>query len=203
MSIRVFLVENHAFTREGLRAALTTHDLCVVGEAPSAEEAIPQILACPPDVVVMDLALPAMDGVSATRILKEALPGLRVVVLTVQRSQSRVRAALVSGAEAYCIKDGDPQSLILAVQAARLGSVYLDPVVAQALLAPVEPGPALSERETGILQLISQGMSNKEIGRRLNLSPSTVKTHIEHLLTKLAANDRTEAAVKAYRQGLI
>lgn len=203
MSTRVFLVEDHAFTRDGLRAALSAHDFRVVGEAASAEDAVPQILACPPDVVVMDLGLPGMDGVSATRALKEALPELRVVVLTVQRSQSRVRAALASGAEAYCIKDGDPRSLILAVQAARLGSIYLDPAVAQALLAQVEPGPPLSERETEILQLIAQGMSNKEIGRQLNLSPSTVKTHIEHLLGKLAANDRTEAAIKAYRQGLI
>lgn len=206
MPVRVYLVEDHSFTRDGLRAALRSQpDLEVVGEAANAEEALEEIPRLRPDVVVMDLGLPGMDGVEATRRLKALLPEARVVVLTVHHQEGVVRAALASGAEVYCLKTGDPQGFLLAVRAAALGSAYLDPPVARLILGEITPPEAalLSEREQEILRLIARGLSNKEIAKALGISPSTVKTHVESLLEKLGASDRTEAAVKALRGGLI
>lgn len=205
MPLRVYLVEDHPFTRDGLRAALRAEGLEVVGEAGSAEEALEAVPRLHPDVVVMDLGLPGLDGIEATRRLKALCPGLKVVVLTVQGAEAAVRAALASGAQAYCLKTGDPKGFLLAVRAAALGSVYLDPPIARLILGGITPpeAAALSEREREILRLIARGLSNKAIARTLGISPSTVKTHVESLLAKLQASDRTEAAVKALREGLI
>ncbi|PZA06920.1 MULTISPECIES: response regulator transcription factor [unclassified Meiothermus] len=204
---RVFIVEDHAFTRDGLRVAVGREpDLKVVGEARSAEEAIEQLERTPADVVLMDIGLPGMDGIEATRRVKERF-GVRVVVLTVHQLEAEVLAAMTAGADAYCLKSTDPASLLLAIRAAAIGSTYLDPQIAHIVLGqlsvPSEGQAQLSPRELEVLRLIADGLSNKEIAQALGLSLSTVKTYIEDLLAKLSASDRTQAAIKALRQGLL
>lgn len=202
----VFLVEDHSFTRDGLRAALNRDpNLQVVGEARSGEEALEK-LPGGADVVVMDIGLPGIDGIETTRRLKAAWPELRVVMLTAHQFGTEVFAALASGADAYCLKSTDPGSLVLAVQAAALGSTYLDPQIAHLVLGRMsvpDTDTALSERELTVLRRIAEGQSNKEIAEGLSVSVATVKLHVQELLLKLSASDRTQAAVKALRQGLI
>lgn len=203
---RVFIVEDHAFTRDGLRVTVgREHDLGVVGEARSAEEALEKLEHTGADVVLMDIGLPGLDGIEATRQVKARF-GVRVVVLTVHQLEAEVLAAMASGADAYCLKSTDPVSLLLAIRAAAMGSTYLDPQIAHMVLAQVSVPSAqspLSPRELEVLTLIADGLSNKEIAQSLGISLSTVKTHIEELLGKLSASDRTQAAIKALRQGLL
>lgn len=204
---RVFIVEDHAFTRDGLRVAVGREpDLQVVGEARSAEEGMEQLAHTSADVVLMDIGLPGMDGIEATKLVKERF-GVRVVVLTVHQLEAEVLAAMTAGADAYCLKSTDPASLLLAIRAAAIGSTYLDPQIAHIVLGqlsvPSGGQAQLSPRELEVLRLIAEGLSNKEIAQRLGISLSTVKTHIEELLAKLSASDRTQAAIKAVRQGLL
>ncbi|MER3481091.1 MAG: DNA-binding response regulator [Meiothermus sp.] len=204
---RVFIIEDHAFTRDGLRVAVSREpDLKVVGEARSAEEGLERLEHTPADVVLMDIGLPGMDGIEATRRVKERF-GVRVVVLTVHQLEAEVLAAIASGADAYCLKSTDPASLLLALRAAAMGSIYLDPQIAHIVLGRLNvPGEAqaeLTKRELEILRLIAEGRSNRQIAQDLGISLSTVKTHVEELLAKLSASDRTQAAIRALRQGLL
>ncbi|MER3490012.1 MAG: DNA-binding response regulator [Meiothermus sp.] len=204
---RVFIIEDHAFTRDGLRVAVSREpDLKVVGEARSAEEGLERLEHTPADVVLMDIGLPGMDGIEATRRVKERF-GVRVVVLTVHQLEAEVLAAMASGADAYCLKSTDPASLLLALRAAAMGSIYLDPQIAHIVLGRLNvPGEAqaeLTKRELEILRLIAEGRSNRQIAQDLGISLSTVKTHVEELLAKLSASDRTQAAIRALRQGLL
>ncbi len=206
--IAVFLVEDHAFTRDGLRVAINRQDdLRVVGEARSGEEALEVLAGRDADVVVMDIGLPGIDGIEATRRVKEAHPGMRVVMLTAHHLSTEILAAFASGADAFCLKDSDPSSLLLAIRAAGLGSTYLDPEVAEVALrraAPVEDAASeLTEREIEVLRAIADGLGNKAIAERLAVSLGTVKKHVQEILAKLAAADRTQAAVKALRQGIL
>lgn len=206
--IAVFLVEDHAFTRDGLRAAINRQeDLRVVGEARSGEEALEGLARQAADVVVMDIGLPGIDGIEATRRIKEAHTNLRVVMLTAHHLSTEILAAFASGADAYCLKDSDPSSLLLAIRAAGLGSTYLDPEVAEVALrraAPAEaPAAELTPREVEVLRAIADGLGNKAIAERLDVSLGTVKKHVQEILAKLAVADRTQAAVKALRQGIL
>ena len=206
--IAVFLVEDHAFTRDGLRVAINRQDdLRVVGEARSGEEALEVLAGRDADVVVMDIGLPGIDGIEATRRVKEAHPGMRVVMLTAHHLSTEILAAFASGADAFCLKDSDPSSLLLAIRAAGLGSTYLDPEVAEVALrraVPVEDAASeLTEREIEVLRAIADGLGNKAIAERLAVSLGTVKKHVQEILAKLAAADRTQAAVKALRQGIL
>jgi DNA-binding NarL/FixJ family response regulator len=206
---RVLIVEDHALTRDGLRVAVNREpDLVVVGEARSGEEALERLAADGADVVVMDIGLPGMDGVEATRRVKAAHGGVRVVVLTVHQLEDQVLAAFASGADAYCLKTTDPAGVILAIRAAAMGSAYLDPQVAHLVLGRVQPLGAqddspLTRRELDVLRLMAEGLNNREIAERLGLGLGTVKTHVQNILERLAASDRTQAAVKALRLGLI
>ncbi|HKI57741.1 MAG TPA: response regulator transcription factor [Trueperaceae bacterium] len=205
---RVYLVEDHGFTRDGLRVAIGREaDLEVVGEARSGEEALEQLASARPDVVVMDIGLPGMDGIEATQRVKASQPGMRVVMLTAHRLSNEVLAAMASGADAFCLKASDPASLLLAIRAAAMGSTYLDPEVAEVVLSrmaqPAEPGTNLTERELEVLRAVADGLSNREIAERLEVSVGTVKKHVQDILERLAASDRTQAAVKALRQGLL
>jgi two-component system, NarL family, response regulator LiaR len=205
---RIFLVEDHAFTRDGLRVAIDREaELEVIGEARSGEEALEILETVQAEVVVMDIGLPGIDGIEACRRLKQIQPNVRVVMLTAHQLEAQVLAALASGAEAYCLKSTDPAGLILAIRAAVLGSAYLDPQIAHVVLGritvPNPEGSVLSPRELEVLRLIADGLGNKQIADRLEISLSTVKTHIEDILTRLKVSDRTQAAVKALRQGLL
>jgi two-component system, NarL family, response regulator LiaR len=204
----VFLVEDHAFTRDGLRVAIEREPgLHVIGEARSGEEALEILAHTPTQVVVLDIGLPGIDGIETCRLVKQLLPDIRVVMLTAHQLETQVLAALASGADAYCLKSTDPAGLIVAINAAVLGSAYLDPQIAHLVLdrinLPSGEVAVLSPRELDVLRLIAEGLSNKEIAEKLEISLSTVKTHIEEILARLKVSDRTQAAVKAVRQGLL
>ena len=204
----VFLVEDHTFTRDGLRVALQRDpELKVIGEARSGEEILEKYQAFPAEIVVMDIGLPGIDGIETTRQLKAAHPKVKVVMLTVHQLEQEILAALASGANAYCLKTTDPSSLMVAVQAVALGGAYLDPQIAHLVLNRVTPSPdatsPLSPRELEVLRLIADGLGNKEIADKLEISLSTVKTHVQEILERLSASDRTQAAVKAFRRGLL
>lgn len=208
MSHNIFLVEDHAFTRDGLRVAIEREPgLHVIGEARSGEEALEALQNCSAEVVVMDIGLPGIDGIDACKLLKQQQPNIRVVMLTAHQLETQVLAALASGADAYCLKSTDPAGLIVAINAAVLGSAYLDPQIAHVVLdrinAPSTEVSVLSPRELDVLRLIADGYGNKEIADKLEISLSTVKTHIEEILARLKVSDRTQAAVKAVRQGLL
>ena len=205
--VRILLIEDHAFTRDGLRATLGLEsDIRVVAEARSGEEALEVLSGHAVDLAVVDIGLPGMDGIAAAREIKRRWPGTRIVMLTAHDLREEVLASLASGADAYCLKSASPDLLLLAVRAAAAGSAYLDPQVAHHVLGGVrmpEAHSPLTPRELEILRLIADGLSNRDIAERLGVSVSTVKLHIQDLLSKLQAADRTQAAVKALRAGLL
>ncbi len=208
MTHNVFLVEDHAFTRDGLRVAIEREvGLHVIGEARSGEEALEALAHTSAQVVVLDIGLPGIDGIETCRRVKQLRPEIRVVMLTAHQLETQVLAALASGADAYCLKSTDPAGLIVAINAAVLGSAYLDPQIAHLVLdrinLPSGEVSVLSPRELDVLRLIAEGFGNKEIADKLEISLSTVKTHIEDILARLKVSDRTQAAVKAVRQGLL
>jgi NarL family two-component system response regulator LiaR len=206
--IRVLVVDDHAVVREGLRTFLELQDgIEVAGEAADGEEAIEAAERLRPDVVLMDLVMPALDGLAAMRALRERVPGARVIVLTSFADDDKLLPALRAGAAGYLLKNAEPQELARAVRAANAGEALLDPHVAarlvDALAGEKEPLDRLTPREREVLQLIGRGFSNKRIAQELRLSEKTVKTHVGHVLAKLGVDDRTQAAVFAVRAGLI
>jgi DNA-binding NarL/FixJ family response regulator len=207
--IRVLLVDDHAVVREGLRAVLELDgSIVVAGEAADGEEALAEAERLRPDVVLMDLAMPRRDGVSAMRELRRRLPATRAIVLTSFADEERLLPAIRAGAAGYLLKDAEPAELVRAVHAAHAGEALLDPAVAARVVAALaEPagaaGERLTAREREVLALVGRGLSNKRIARELGLSEKTVKTHVGHVLAKLGAADRTQAAVQALRAGLI
>jgi DNA-binding NarL/FixJ family response regulator len=202
------VVDDHAVVREGLRAFLDLQDgIDVVGEASDGDEAIAAAEELLPDVVLMDLVMPRLDGLAAMRALRERVPGARVIVLTSFLDDEKVLPALRAGAAGYLLKNAAPQELARAIRAAFAGEVVLDPVVAARLVdtlaGGVEPLDRLTPREREVLELIGRGFPNKLIARELGLSEKTVKTHVGHVLAKLGVTDRTQAAVVAVRAGLV
>ncbi len=198
--ITVFLVDDHHLVRSGLVSLLeTTDDLRVVGQAADGEQAVRLAPGLGPDVVLMDLSMPVLDGVAATRQLLAVLPQTHVVVLTSFSDQQRVGEALAAGAVGYLLKDCDPRELLAGVRAAAQGHAPLDPRVARALLpaATASPLDELSARERQVLDLVSQGLANKQIGRVLGISERTVKVHLGHVFRRIGVADRTSAALWA------
>jgi NarL family two-component system response regulator LiaR len=208
--IRVLIVDDHAVVREGLRAFLQTQEgMEVAGEAADGNDAIEAASRLRPDVVLMDLVMPNLDGVAAMRRLRERLPESRVIVLTSFLDEDKLLPALRAGAAGYLLKNAEPTELARAVRAAHAGEAVLDPVVAarlvQTLAADGEQDPIdrLTPREREVLVLIGRGFPNKRIARELDLAEKTVKTHVGHVLAKLGVTDRTQAAVVAVRAGLV
>lgn len=207
--LRVVIVEDHALTRAGLRTALAAS--CeVVAEAADGLAGWDAILRERPDVAVIDIGLPAMDGVSLTKRVRSELPGTHVVIVTMVDLEDDVLAALAAGADAYCLKSSDPDRIVDAVRIASEGGAYFDPLIAHVVLAKFAPGTSqearstpLTPRETDILRLISEGLANGEIAEHLHIGLGTVKGHIRDILEKLSASDRTQAAVVALRKGYI
>ena len=207
--IRVLVVDDHAVVREGLRTFLELQDgIAVIGEAGDGEEAVRQAEALKPDVIVMDLVMPRLDGVGAMRELRRRLPTARVIVLTSFVEDERLLPAIQAGAAGYLLKNVAPPELARAVRAAHAGEALIDPVVAARLVdaiaqPPGEPAPErLTAREQEVLALIARGFSNKRIALELGIAEKTVKTHVGHVLAKLGVSDRTQAAVHAVRIGL-
>jgi DNA-binding NarL/FixJ family response regulator len=205
--IRVLLADDHGVVREGLRTYLALQDgLEVVGEAADGEEAVREAERLRPDVVLMDLVMPKLDGVEAMRELRARLPDTRVIVLTSFTDDERLLPAIQAGAAGYLLKNVQPAELARAVRLAHAGDTLLDPSVAARLvdaIATEQPVARLTPREREVLVLVGRGMSNKRIARELGLSEKTVKTHVANVLHKLGATDRTQAAVYAVRTGLI
>jgi DNA-binding NarL/FixJ family response regulator len=199
--ITILLVDDHQLVRAGLRALLeSVDDLRVVGEAGDGDAAVDLAVAERPDVVLMDLSMPRVDGVEATRRLAAAGVDTRVVVLTSFADQPRVQAALAAGAVGYLLKDSDPRDVISAVRQAAAGHVPIDARVAQALLPGSQTpaaGHTLSGREAEVLSLVAQGMANKQIARQLGISERTVKAHLGKVFRQIGVADRTSAALWA------
>ena len=205
--IRVLVVDDHAIVREGLRTFLSLQDgIEVAGEAGDGREAITQAERLRPDVVLMDLVMPEVDGVQAMRELRERVPGARVIVLTSFLEDDRLLPAVRAGAAGYLLKNVEPSELARAVRTADAGEALIDPAVAarlvDALASDHRPEQPLTAREQDVLDLLARGYANKRIARELGIAEKTVKTHVSHVLAKLGVSDRTQAALYAVRHGL-
>lgn len=210
--ISVLLVDDHAMVRQGVRAFLVTQpDISVVGEAGSGEEAVKLAAQHVPDVILMDLIMPDIDGVEATRRVKQISPRSQVVVLTSYHEDEHIFPALKAGALSYILKDVSAEELASAVRKAAIGEAVLHPRVAARVIKElqgrraekVNPFTELSEREFEVLKLIAEGMSNADIAAKLVLSEKTIKGHVSNILSKLHLVDRTQAAVYAWREGVV
>jgi NarL family two-component system response regulator LiaR len=207
MAIRVLIVDDHSVVREGLRMFLVRDpDLEVVGEAADGAEALEQARHLRPDVVIMDLLMPVMDGIAATRAIRTELPETEVLALTSVLESASVVEAIRAGAIGYLLKDTQAAELRKAIKAAAAGQVQLSPQASAYLLSAVRtpelPEP-LTPREMEVLRLLAQGQSNKEIARTLHLVEETVKSHVRHILAKLAVQSRTQAVLAAIRLGIV
>ena len=209
-TIRVLIADDHAVVREGLRAFLELQEgIEVVGEAADGQEAVEAAASLRPDVIVLDLVMPRLDGVAALRILRERVPAARAIVLTSFLDDDKLLPALRAGAAGYLLKNARPEELTRAVRAAHAGETLIDPVVAARLVETLsadggeEPLDRLTPREREVLILVGRGFPNKLIARELGLAEKTVKTHVSHVLAKLGVTDRTQAAVLAVRAGLV
>ncbi|OLP17270.1 DNA-binding response regulator [Leptolyngbya sp. 'hensonii'] len=234
--ITVVLIEDHDLTRIGLRIALQqSGKVTVVGEAATGIEGLKVLAKARPDVAIVDIGLPDIDGVEITRRLKQSLTGLedldspkpRVLILTMQENEEAVLAAFAAGADSYCVKDASLEWLLEALQTTTEGNSWIDPTIARVVLRqvqhqglplqaasdrtnerldlPEDSGPdyALTDRELEVLKLIVAGCSNAVISEKLHITVGTVKTHVRNILSKLSADDRTQAAVRALRSGLV
>ena len=206
MTVRVLLVDDHAVVRQGLRMFLALDpELEIVGEAADGRQALMQVAETLPDVVVMDIMMPVMDGVAATREIKRLFPEVEVLALTSALEEHRVSGAIDAGATGYLLKDASVETLIEAIHAAARGEVRLHPEAARRLVREFrtrDMRESLTPRETLTLQLIARGYANKTIAQELGVSEPTVKTHVSRLLGKLALNSRTQAALYALKHGL-
>ena len=213
-AIRVLIVDDHAVVREGLRTFLELQDgIEVAGEAADGSEALELAAKLQPDVILMDLVMPRLDGVSAMRAVRERAPRSRVIVLTSFLDDERLLPAVEAGADGYLLKDVEPAELARAIRGAQAGEAMIAPTVAGRLLRTLseprspQPQPAdaerLTRREHEVLELIAAGRSNKRIAFELGISEKTVKTHVGHVLAKLGVADRTQAALLAVRSGLV
>ena len=200
--VRVCLVDDHPTFRAGLRALLEASDIDVVGEASGGGEAVGCAREFSPDVMLMDLSMPGVDGAEATRRMTKEVPDVPVVVLTSFSDRTRITDALDAGAVGYLLKDAEPEDIVRGVNAAAAGHAPLDPRAARELLATRRSSPgvdALSVREIEVLKLVADGHANKVIALRLQISEKTVKNHLSAVFQKLDVTDRTQAALWAQR----
>jgi DNA-binding NarL/FixJ family response regulator len=214
-TIRVVLADDQTLVREGLSLMLGLVDgIEVVGIAEDGDRAVALVAETMPDVALLDLRMPRVDGVEATRLIRERAPGVEVVVLTTYADDESVMAALRAGARSYLTKDASSEEIERAVRDAFRGRTRLDPAVQERLVEMVTSGPpvaertarppggALTERETEVLQLMAEGMSNRDIAARLFVTEATVKTHVNNVFGKLGVNDRAAAVAWAFRSGV-
>jgi len=208
MPIRVLIADDHSVVRQGLRMFLSSDpELEIVGEARNGAEALGLSLELGPDVVLMDLLMPVMDGIAATAAIRRQMPETEVVALTSVLEDTSVVEAVRAGAIGYLLKDTDAHELRRAIKAAAAGQVQLAPQAAARLMrevrAPEKSHAALTERETDVMKLLAQGKSNKEIAQALNIGEQTVKTHVSRILDKLELPSRTQVVLYAIRTGLV
>jgi two-component system, NarL family, response regulator LiaR len=206
--IRVMLVDDHTMVRRGLVTFLKVFDdLELAGEAESGEAAIQLCAEILPDVILMDMVLPIMDGAQATRVIRQQFPQVQVIALTSYKEGELIKNALEAGAIGYLLKDVSADELAQAIRAAHSGRVTLDPEAAQALVQaanqPLAPGLDLTEREREVLTLMIEGLNNTQIAGRLTVSPSAIKSHVSNILSKLGVASRPEAVTLALRHKLV
>jgi NarL family two-component system response regulator LiaR len=208
--VRVLIVDDHAIVRKGIRALLSeAGGFEVVGEAGSGQEAVLRAQESSPDVILMDVLMPGMDGIEATRLITSRQPKTRILVLTSFAADNKVFPAIKAGALGYLLKDSSPEELVRAIRQVHRGEPSLHPTIARKLLqeiarpAELQPAPeALTDREMTVLRLIAQGLSNQEIADRISVSEPTVRAHVSRILGKLHLASRTQAALYAVREGL-
>jgi two-component system, NarL family, response regulator LiaR len=207
MAIRVLIADDHSIVREGLHMFLSRDpDITVVGEACDGEEAVRLACQLRPDVVLMDLLMPVMDGIAATAALNSALPETSVIALTSVLEGAAAVDAVRAGAVGYLLKDTQALELRKAIKAAASGQIYLSPQASASLVRHIQspqPTVALTEREMAVLRLLAQGSTNKEIAKHLQIVEDTVKVHVRHILAKLDVQSRTQAALYAIQIGLV
>lgn len=209
--MRVLIVDDHPVTRDGLRTAFNLADeIEVVGEAASGEEAVQVVADTKPDIVFMDVRMPGMNGIQATRQIRENNPDTRIILFTIDESRASVAEAIQAGVSGYLLKDASVGELINAARQAMAGKAVIHPSLTQAFIEEVQlvdrpssPEAPLSPREVEILQKIAYGATTKEVADQLGISFHTVKTHLERIFEKLGANDRAQAVAIAIRQGLV
>jgi NarL family two-component system response regulator LiaR len=206
--IRVLIVDDHAMVRRGLATFLKVFDdMELAGEAASGQAAILLCAQLQPDVVLMDMVMPDMDGATATRLIRKQSESIQVIALTSFKEEILVKGALQAGAIAYLLKDVSSDELAQAIRAAHAGHATLSPDVAQVIVDAAgqlpKPGIDLTERERVVLALMVEGLNNTQIAVRLSVSPSTIKSHVSNILSKLGVASRTEAATLALRNGLV
>lgn len=216
MSIKILLVEDHELTRKGIAYSLKTFpDIEIIGDVDNGKKAVDFISSKKPDVILMDIAMPVMNGIDATKKINESYPDIKIIMLTSINEKQSVLASFHSGANAYCMKDIKSEELINIIKAVMTGAVWIDPNIARYVLDILQTTgiPAenktpnnifnLTAREREILKLIAEGRSNKDIAEKLVLSLHTVKNHVKNIIQKLAVDDRTQAAILALKENLI
>ena len=210
--IRILIADDHPLLREGLRTLLLSQKgITLVGEAVDGEEAVRMALDLKPDIVLMDLVMPRMDGIQAIREIKKVLPNMRVLILTSFAEDDRVLSAFKAGAIGYVLKDSLPQELLKAIRDVYRGDPSISPPVAMKLLHELHDQPEnnahvedeLTERENEVLKLVAQGMTNQEIAERLSLSEWTIRSRVSTILEKLQLTNRTQAALYAIKKGIV
>lgn len=210
--IRALIVDDHPVTREGLRTALELSDevVLVVGEASSGEEAVERARELTPDVVFMDVRMPGMDGIEATRRIRSAAPSTKVILITIDESRGAISEAIQAGVSGYLLKDASPDALVDAAKNAIEGNAVIHPQLTKTFIEEIRLGDAdsprstpLSKREREILQKVADGSTTRQVASDLGISPHTVKTHLERIFEKLSANDRAQAVAIAIRTGIV
>jgi DNA-binding NarL/FixJ family response regulator len=209
--IRALIVDDHPVTREGLRTALELSDkvVVVVGEAASGEEAVERAAELTPDVVFMDVRMPGIDGIEATRRIREASPETKIILITIDESRGAISQAIQAGVSGYLLKDASADALVDAARNAIEGNAVIHPQLTRTFIEEVRMGDAssdttpLSKREREILQRVADGATTKQVASDLGISPHTVKTHLERIFEKLGANDRAQAVAIAIRTGIV
>jgi DNA-binding NarL/FixJ family response regulator len=210
--IGVLIVDDHTLFRRGVCRMLEAEDdMAVVGEACNGREAVELARTLVPDVILMDIQMPELDGIAATRLLHREMPHLGIVFITMFESDEFVFQGLQAGGRGYILKDADPETMLRAIRAVAKGESLLGPTIAQRMIrqfsaadsAKTTLGDDLTQREVEVLKLIAEGLSNKQIGQQLTISEKTVKNHINNILSKLHLYDRTQATLFAIRSGLV
>lgn len=210
--IRALIVDDHPVTREGLRTLLELSGeeaVIVVGEAGSGEEAVLQVVELEPDVVFMDVRMPGISGIEATKQIRKANPGTKVILITIDESRGAISEAIQAGVSGYLLKDASADALLDAAKQAVEGRAVIHPQLTKTFIEEVQhadeapTSTPLSKREREILQMVANGSTTKEVARDLGISPHTVKTHLERIFEKLGANDRAQAVAIAIRAGLV